>query len=116
MRTTSGRVRGSSRDGVSAFLGIAHAAPPVGGNRMRPPRPVEPWTGARNATAIDPEPPSRSSPRRSHRRALRPRRAGWGLSEPRRPDTGPGSVRAARHGPEPGARGAGPGTSAGRRS
>jgi para-nitrobenzyl esterase len=54
---SSGRVRGSTADGVSAFLGISYAAPPVGSRRLRPPCPVEPWTGVRDATVLGPEPP-----------------------------------------------------------
>jgi para-nitrobenzyl esterase len=56
--TTYGQVRGiTAPDGVRAFLGIPYAAPPVGTNRLRPPQPVQPWTGVRDATAIGPEPP-----------------------------------------------------------
>jgi para-nitrobenzyl esterase len=55
--TGNGRLRGRTRDGVSAFLGVSYAAPPVGADRLRPPRPVEPWTGIRDATELGPEPP-----------------------------------------------------------
>lgn len=57
VETDHGRVRGRRADGAYAFLGISYAAPPIGARRMRPPQPVEPWTGIRDATAIGPEPP-----------------------------------------------------------
>ncbi|SEO84351.1 carboxylesterase/lipase family protein [Trujillonella endophytica] len=57
VRTRSGRVRGTTTAGVHAFLGISYAAPPVGELRLRPPRPVQPWEGVRDATALGPEPP-----------------------------------------------------------
>ena len=50
-RTEAGAVRGMQGAGVRAFLGVPYAAPPVGALRWRAPRPVEPWTGVRNATA-----------------------------------------------------------------
>jgi para-nitrobenzyl esterase len=55
--TRNGTVRGRTTDGVSAFLGMSYAAPPVGANRLRPPGPVEPWSGVRDATVLGPEPP-----------------------------------------------------------
>jgi para-nitrobenzyl esterase len=57
VRTSNGQVRGRTSDGVSAFLGVSYAAPPVGAHRLRPPQPVEPWTGVRDATVLGPEPP-----------------------------------------------------------
>ena len=36
-------------DNVRAYLGIPYAAPPVGDLRWREPKPVEPWTGIRDA-------------------------------------------------------------------
>ena len=66
-----GAVRGLAEDGVAAFLGMPYAAPPFGANRMRPPQPVPPWAGERDATAFGPTVPkgdyppqySRCSPR-----------------------------------------------------
>src|SRR5688500_14139654 len=57
VETRNGSVRGTTRNGVSSFLGISYAAPPVRANRLRPPQPVEPWTGVRDATVLGPEPP-----------------------------------------------------------
>ena len=61
--TRNGRLRGRTTDGVSSFLGVSYAAPPVGPLRLRPPRPVEPWSGVRDATALGPEPPQPQFPR-----------------------------------------------------
>jgi para-nitrobenzyl esterase len=63
VQTKQGQVQGISTHGVSAFLGIPYAAPPFGANRLRPPRPVEPWTGVRDATVLGPEPPQPQFPR-----------------------------------------------------
>ncbi|WP_262401934.1 carboxylesterase family protein [Actinomadura sp. CNU-125] len=57
VRTRSGRVLGSTRDGVSAFLGIPYAAPPFGPNRFRAPRPPEPWDSVRPMTEYGPTAP-----------------------------------------------------------
>ncbi|MER7702510.1 carboxylesterase family protein [Kitasatospora sp. NPDC097605] len=42
---------------MASFLGIPYAAPPFGANRMRPPRPAEPWSGVRDALVHGPSAP-----------------------------------------------------------
>src|SRR5881227_538669 len=54
VETTSGTVRGREKNGIQDFRGIPYAAPPVGELRFRPPQPVEPWNGVRDATAFGP--------------------------------------------------------------
>ena len=58
----SGAVQGFTADGVSAFLGVPYAAPPFGADRMRPPRPVRPWSGIRPATRYGPTVPKGDYP------------------------------------------------------
>ena len=60
--TTHGDVRGSVVDGVHVFLGLPYAAAPFGARRLRPPEPVAPWDGVRDATAFGPEPPQVAPP------------------------------------------------------
>ena len=50
VRTVEGQVQGFVRNGVSTFLGIPYAAPPVGAQRWQPPQPVAAWTQTLNAT------------------------------------------------------------------
>lgn len=57
VKTHSGAVRGSVAEGTYVFKGIPYAAPPFGANRMRPPQPVAPWTGIREAVAFGPKQP-----------------------------------------------------------
>jgi para-nitrobenzyl esterase len=57
-----GSVRGTVEAGVASFLGIPYAAPPFGANRMRPPRPVVPWPGERDATQYGPTAPKGDYP------------------------------------------------------
>lgn len=44
-----GKLAGSRRGGIDAFLGIPYAAPPVGRNRWRAPQPAPYWQGTRSA-------------------------------------------------------------------
>lgn len=48
---TGGAIRGQARGAGAAFRGVPFAAPPTGDRRWRPPAPVQPWTGTRDATA-----------------------------------------------------------------
>jgi carboxylesterase type B len=53
----SGTVRGRVADGMYVFQGIPFAAAPFGPHRLRPPQPVEPWSGVRDALAFGPKSP-----------------------------------------------------------
>ena len=56
VRTRQGEVRGTCADGVHTFKGVPYAAPPFGANRFRPPQPVMPWAGVRDALEFGAEP------------------------------------------------------------
>jgi para-nitrobenzyl esterase len=62
VRLADGAVRGKVSSGVAAFLGIPYAAPPFGAYRLRPPQPVPPWQGERDATAFGPTVPKGDYP------------------------------------------------------
>jgi para-nitrobenzyl esterase len=62
VRLRDGMVRGETRSGVSAFLGIPYAAAPFGPNRMLPPQPVPAWPGERDTTAHGPTAPKGDYP------------------------------------------------------
>src|SRR6187401_3132282 len=57
VKTRQGAVRGRLVDGVYTFKGIPYAAPPFGANRFRAPRPVQPWSGVRDAVSYGPKSP-----------------------------------------------------------
>jgi len=52
IETSKGKVRGATRGDVRIFRGIPFARPPVGDLRFRPTRPLEPWSGVRDATSF----------------------------------------------------------------
>jgi para-nitrobenzyl esterase len=59
--TSSGKVRGIVKDGISVFKGIPYAASTAGANRFRAPQPVAAWSGVRDALAypnMAPQPPA----------------------------------------------------------
>lgn len=62
VRTRQGRVRGATIDGIHVFRGIPYAAPPFGANHLRPPQPVAPWIGVRDAFEWGAEPPQPRMP------------------------------------------------------
>ncbi|WP_329473155.1 carboxylesterase family protein [Streptomyces sp. NBC_01723] len=57
-----GTVEGRLREGVVSFLGVPYAAPPFGANKMRPPQPVVPWQGFRDADRMGPTVPKGDYP------------------------------------------------------
>lgn len=63
-----GHLRGRRSGDGAVFLGVPYAAPPVGENRWRPPRPAPRWDGVRDALAFGPDFPQA---RNARLRALR---------------------------------------------
>ncbi len=57
VRAVAGRLRGSREAGVAVFRGIPFGEPPVGALRFAAPRPVEGWSGMREAVSYGPPPP-----------------------------------------------------------
>ena len=53
-RVESGAIRGVLEDGVSIFMGVPYAAPPLGELRWREPQPVARWKGVRGADSFAP--------------------------------------------------------------
>ena len=54
VRTGSGALRGVRDGDTLSFRGIPYAAPPLGSLRFRPPQPVTPWVGVREARDFGP--------------------------------------------------------------
>jgi para-nitrobenzyl esterase len=52
--TTDAKFEGVSKSGVSEFLGIPYAKPPVGNLRWMPPQPAAKWTSVRKADQFGP--------------------------------------------------------------
>ena len=57
IETTTGKIEGSTENGLFSFKGIPYAAPPVGDLRWRPPQPCQPWKGIRKAQTFGASPP-----------------------------------------------------------
>ena len=53
-QTTAGQIEGTEENGLCVFRGVPFAAPPVGELRFKPPQPVEPWDGIREAASFGP--------------------------------------------------------------
>ncbi|MFL6712845.1 MAG: carboxylesterase/lipase family protein [Sulfurifustis sp.] len=60
--TDKGALKGAETATMKKFLGIPYAAPPVGELRWRPPQPVTPWRGVRDATQFANHCPQPASP------------------------------------------------------
>ncbi len=57
VKVKGGALRGLHESGIAVFRGIPFAAPPVGADRFRAPRPAPGWDGVRPAETFGPQPP-----------------------------------------------------------
>ena len=64
-RVESGMLAGTTAGEVRIFKGIPYAAPPVGALRWKPPQPVAPWQGVREAVEYGPDCPQAPYPQLS---------------------------------------------------
>ncbi len=62
VETTSGKVRGTTREGIHSFKGIPYGANAGGKNRWLPPQSVQAWTGVRDALDYGPRAPQNERP------------------------------------------------------
>ena len=63
VKTDTGYVSGTQKNGLREYLGIPFAVPPTGELRWRPPAPAQPWDGVKETTAFCaacPQPPNAS--------------------------------------------------------
>lgn len=49
VETAQGKLRGVQSGGIAMFKGVSYAASTAGANRFRPPQPLTPWTGVKDA-------------------------------------------------------------------
>lgn len=59
VETAQGRLRGSIKDGVHRFLGVAYGGATAQERRFMPPSPPQSWAGIRDAVALGPQAPQR---------------------------------------------------------
>ena len=64
VKVEGGMIEGVVIDGVSTYLGIPFAAPPVGELRWKKPQPVQPWQGVRLCDRFAPAPMQNMNARR----------------------------------------------------
>ncbi|MHB8162874.1 MAG: carboxylesterase/lipase family protein [Methanoregula sp.] len=62
VKTEAGSVAGIQQDGLQVYHGIPFAAPPTGDLRWRPPAPVKPWDGVKEAKEYSATCPQPGSP------------------------------------------------------
>src|SRR3954468_3077579 len=66
VKTTTGRVRGARRDGLTTFKGVPYGGSVAGPNRFKAAPPLPAWTGVRDALQLAPpapQPGRQASPR-----------------------------------------------------
>src|SRR5688572_32961368 len=90
----TGRVEGTALGGMTVYLGIPFAAPPVGNLRWRAPQPAAKWTGVKSATAFAPACTGGGSPS-----GIRTQAAGRGRGPAPAPAPGPARRRQGAAGP-----------------
>lgn len=54
VQVTGGAISGADAGEVRTYFGVPFAAPPVGDLRWRPPQPIRPWKGVKDARAFSP--------------------------------------------------------------
>ena len=65
LETTSGKLAGRTVVGITRFLGVPYARPPVAKLRFRPPQPPEPWPNVREAAVFGCSAPQTEFPGRT---------------------------------------------------
>jgi para-nitrobenzyl esterase len=92
VRTADGDVQGTPGAGYRLFQSIPYAAPPIGDLRFRPPAPVEPWDGVRDATAPGSPCPQLQIPVLNPVQSLDEDCLSLAVTTPAGPDDGPGEL------------------------